>query len=61
MELRSRPLLVVCRTPTGKERVMTVEECRRTGSIFLHVAADDLDALLGAELGGDRSPVNMPF
>ena len=56
-ELRSRPLLLVCRDRKGREKVMTLEECRRTGSVFLHVAADDLDKLLGAELGGDNLPV----
>ena len=30
---------------------MTVAECRRTGSRYVHIAADDLDALLSAELG----------
>ncbi len=55
-ELRSRPLLLVCRTPKGQEKVMTLEECRRTGSAFLHIAADDLDALLSAELGGCDLP-----
>ena len=34
---------------------MTLEECRRTGSVYIHVAADDLDALLAAELGGEPS------
>ena len=51
-ELRSRPLLLVCRDRKGREKVMTLEECRRTGSVYIHVAADDLDALLSAELGG---------
>ena len=50
-ELRSRPLLLVCRDRKGREGIMTLEECRRTGSIFLHIAADDLDALLAGELG----------
>lgn len=50
-ELRSRPLLLVCRDPKGRQKVMTPEECRRTGSSYIHVAADDLDALLSAELG----------
>lgn len=54
-ELRSRPLLVVCWDRKGREKVMTLEECRRTGSVFLHVAADDLDALLSAELGGESA------
>ena len=51
-QLRSQPLLLVCRTPKGREQVMSLEECRRTGSIYIHVVADDLDALLSAELGG---------
>ena len=51
-KLRARPLLLVCRTPKGKEQVMTLEECRRTGSVYIHIAADDLDQLLSVELGG---------
>lgn len=46
-ELRARPLLLVCRTPAGKEKAMSVRECIETGSCFLHVVADNLD-----ELGG---------
>ena len=49
-ELRSRPLLLVCRTPKGRMQTMTLEECHRTGSVYIHVAADDLDALLSAEV-----------
>ena len=54
-ELRSRPLLLVCRDRKGRERIMTLEECRRTGSVYIHIAADDLDALLSAELGVDNA------
>ena len=54
-ELRSHPLLLVCRDRKGRQKVMTLEECRRTGSVYIHVAADDLDALLAAELGGEPS------
>lgn len=50
-KLRSRPLLLLCKTPKGKEKLMTLEECRRTGSRYIHLAADDLDRLLAAELG----------
>lgn len=50
-ELRSTPLLLVCRDRKGRQKVMTPAECRRTGSVFLHVVADSLDALLSAELG----------
>ena len=56
-ELRSRPLLLVCRDRKGKEQTISLQKCMRTGSVFLHVAADDLDKLLGAELGGDNLPV----
>lgn len=51
-KLRTGPLLLVCRTPDGKEKAMSVRECMETGSRFLHVAADELDALLEQELGG---------
>lgn len=50
--LRSRPLLLICRTPSGKERLMTIRECSATGSTYIHVAADELDELLARELGG---------
>lgn len=55
LELRSRPLLLVCRDRKGREKVMTLAECRRTGSVFLHIAADDLDVLLAAELGSAQN------
>ena len=51
-ELRSRPLLLVCRDGKGRERIMTLEECRRTGSVYIHIVADGLDEVLAAELGG---------
>ena len=52
MEIRRRPLMMICRTPNGKERPMTVRECATTGSTYIHVAADELDELLARELGG---------
>ena len=51
-QIRTRPLLLVCRTQKGREQVMSLEECRRTNSVYIHIAADDLDALLSAELDG---------
>ena len=51
-KLRTGPLLLVCRTPAGKEKAMSIRECMETGSRFLHVAADELDNLLEQELGG---------
>ena len=52
--LRTRPLMIVCRMPDGTEAAMSVRECVETGGRFLHVAADDLDKLLGQELGRDE-------
>lgn len=51
-QLRAAPLVLICRTPTGREQAMSVQECMETGSRFLHVAVDELDKLLGQELGG---------
>ena len=56
-EIRDGPLLVFCVTPAGKRRVMTVRECKESGSQFVHIVADELDALLGRELGGDDGPI----
>lgn len=53
--LRSRPLALLCRTLKGKEQVMTVQECVTTGSVCVHVVADELDALLAAELGESKA------
>lgn len=51
-ELRARPLRLLCQTPKGRKQIMTPQECRRTGSRYIHVVIDDLDQLLAAELGG---------
>lgn len=53
-EIRAKPLQLVCITTTGRMRLMTIQECWETGGRFLHVATDELDVLLGAELGGDK-------
>ena len=50
-DLRSRPMKLVCRDKSGRQRIMTPAECRRTGSTYIHVVANDLDELLSAELG----------
>lgn len=52
-EIRAKPLQLVCVTAAGRMRLMTVQECQKAGARFLHVATDELDVLLGAELGGD--------
>ena len=54
-ELRRKPLMMVCRTPKGTSKVMNLEECKRSGSTYIHVAVDDLDELLAAELGGGEA------
>ena len=52
--IRGRPLILLCRTPDGQEKEMTVAECVATGSAFIHICAgsdlDDLDKLLEYEL-----------
>lgn len=53
-EIRDRPLLVVCVLPTGRICTATVRECMERRGRFLNVVADELDTLLGAELGGDN-------
>lgn len=50
-DLRSKPLLLVCRTPKGKVCCMSIQKCIETGSAFLHIAADELDEMLERELG----------
>lgn len=53
-EIRAKPLQLVCITTAGRMRLMTVRECQEARARFLHVATDELDVLLGAELGGDK-------
>lgn len=53
-EIRAKPLQLVCVTTTVRTRLMTVRECQKTRARFLHVATDELDVLLGAELGGNK-------
>ncbi len=48
--MRSRPLVLLCRTPGGEEREMSVKECVASGSAFIHMVMDDLDSLLAREL-----------
>lgn len=49
-QLREQPLVLLCRDPSGKEREMTLMECTRTGSTYIHVICDGLDKLLEDEL-----------
>lgn len=55
--IRAGPLMVLCRTREGKERVLTIGECIESRSQFVHVVVDELDKFLGRELGGDSEPV----
>ena len=52
-EIQAKPLQLVCVTRKGERRIMTIRECAESKSRFVHVVVDDLDRLLGAELGGD--------
>lgn len=49
-EIRSKPLMVVCKTCSGFTSVMSVQDCIKTGSQFIHIAADELDVLLDQAL-----------
>ena len=51
--LQTCPLVLLCRTPTGQVRRMSVQECVRSGSTYIQMVWDALDQLLCAELGGD--------
>ena len=52
-EIRASTLRMICKPPYGELRIMTLDECRRTGSSYVHIVEDELDALLSAELGGN--------
>ena len=58
-QLLARPLVLLCKTPEGAEKEMSVRECMETGSTFIHVIMgndlDDLDALLAHELKGVKT------
>ena len=53
--LRTKPLLILCRTPAGPEEVMTVKQCQESGSAYLHIVADEVDALLSKALNTEIS------
>lgn len=50
--LKSSPLVLVCRTPQGRVKAMSLQKCVETGSSFLYVAVDELDALLDRAING---------
>lgn len=50
--LKSSPLVLVCRTPQGRIKAMSLQKCVETGSSFLYVAVDELDALLDQAING---------
>lgn len=54
-ELRTRPLLLCCRLPNGREAVLTVADAVKAGATYVHIVADDLDEFLAAELGGGEA------
>lgn len=56
-EIRERLLHMICVTREGKRRVMTLSECVESKALYLHIVADELDALLGVTLGGDDNAI----
>lgn len=54
-----QPPTLVCAGPDGRERLMSLRECVRTGSRFIHLARDSLDELLAAELSGDNGEIGL--
>lgn len=54
-ELRTRPLLLRCRLPNGREAVLTVADAVKARATYVHIVVDDLDELLAAELGGGEA------
>lgn len=50
--LKSSPLVLVCWTPQGRVKAMSLQKCVETGSSFLYVAVDELDALLDQAING---------
>ena len=55
--IRTRPLQMICLTKKGERRIMTVRQCVESKAKYLHIVADELDALLGVELGGDNERI----
>ena len=56
-EIRDGPLKLLCLMPSGKIRTLTVRQCWTSGARFIHVDATEIDALLGAALGGDDEQI----
>lgn len=56
-QIRNKPLLLVCVLPTGKTCTTTIRECFASGAKYLHIAADELDEVLGRALGGDADAI----
>lgn len=52
-DLKARPLVLVCRMPQGRVKAMSLQKCVETGSSFLYVAVDELDALLDQAINGN--------
>lgn len=55
--IRAKPLQLIGITPTGERCIMSVRQCVESKAKYLHIVADELDALLGVELGGDADEI----
>ena len=49
-ELRKKPLKVFCKKRNGDFAIMTVHNCIKSGSSYISIAADEIDALLSKHL-----------
>ncbi len=45
-KLKEKPTLVLCKTQSGEERVLSLEECIQIGAKYIHPVCDELDELL---------------
>lgn len=50
--LRAKPLKVLCKTPDGAERIMTIEQCITAEDKYIQLVCDDLDKCLAQCLEG---------
>ena len=49
-QIREQPIIIVCLTPDGKQKAMSLRACIESKSAFLYIARDGLDKLLEDEL-----------
>lgn len=55
--IRGQPVKIMCLGQDSKQHILTIAECVRTGSRYIHVVDDALDKFLDDTLGGDSDPI----